>query len=140
MDDFVKLKEWIVILLKNRDVMHKSILSFEEVGDDFIVHKDAGDILFFIRPVLSDIGFLDTISGQAGLVVLNTKKNLDFLVFNWSKFASVKGLCVYFVNPSVDDKWLLYPFTHDQITERSALKRGLLSLFESVPEVLSLNH
>ncbi len=130
----VELKEWAQIYLKNRDVMQKSITGFENLDGDFVVHKASGDVLFLIRPELTDAGeIVEKANANAGLVVLNTKKNVDFVVANWDKLSNLKGLCIYFVNPKLNEKWLLYPFTHNQITERSALKRGLESLFSMVP-------
>ncbi len=134
MDIAAQLKEWAQIYLKSRDAMQKSINGIENLNGDFIVHKSAGDIIFLVRPELSDVSeILAKASGSSGLVVLNTKKNVDFVVSNWDKLAKLKGLCIYFVNPTVNEKWLLYPYTHEQITEKPALKRGLESLFSMVP-------
>lgn len=136
MDVSAELKEWTQIFLKSRDVLQKSITGFENLNGDFIVHKTSGDILILIRPVLQNVDEVVVKSqGSSGLVVLNTKKNVDAVISNWDKLAKLKGLCIYFVNPKTNDKWLLYPFTHNQITERSALRRGLESLFAVVPSV-----
>jgi len=133
MDIVVQLKEWVQIYLKSRDILQKSITGFENLNGDFVVHKTFGDVVFFIRPELKDVEVLQRIAGSAGLVVLNTRKNVDFVVSNWAEFSKLPGLCIYFVNPKADDKWLLYPFTHNQITEKASLKRGLESLFSMVP-------
>lgn len=129
-----ELKEWAQIFLKSRDVLQRSITGFENLNGDFVVHKTAGDVLFLVRPELSNVDeVVEKSSGSAGLVVLNTKKNVDAVIANWEKLAKLKGLCIYFVNPKTNDKWLLYPFTHNQITEKPALRRGLESLFSMVP-------
>lgn len=136
MDVSAELKEWAQIYLKSRDVLQKSILGFESLDGDFIVRKSSGDVLFLVRPELSDSAeIVEKCSGSCGLIVLNSKKNVDFVVSNWDKFAKLRGLCIFFVNHKLNDKWLLYPYTHDQITERSALRRGLESLFSMVPSV-----
>jgi hypothetical protein len=133
MDIASQLKEWAQIYLKSRDILQKSITGFENLNGDFVVHKTSGDVPFFIRPELKDSDVFERITGSAGLVVLNTRKNVDFVVSNWDKLSRLQGLCIYFVNPVVNDKWLLYPFTHNQITEKASLKRGLESLFSMVP-------
>lgn len=115
--------------------MEQLIVSIEDTGKDFILHKNTGDVRFLIRPELGDISEIKTRTGKIGLVVLNSRKNLDFVIANWQTFAALKELCIYFVNPTVNEKWLLYPFTHNQITEKSALKRGLFSLFSMVASV-----
>ncbi len=136
MDVVAQLKEWTQIYLKSRDVIQKAIVGFEDLNSDFVVHKTAGDVLFLIRPELADAGeVVEKATANAGLVVFNTKKNVDFVIANWDKLAKLKGLCIYFVNPKLNEKWLLYPYTHDQITEKAALRRGLESLFSMVPAV-----
>ncbi|VVB80942.1 Uncharacterised protein [uncultured archaeon] len=133
MDVVSQLKEWVQIYLKSRDILQKSIAGFESRDDDFVVHKTTGDVPFFIRPEFADVDeIVQKVSGNAGLVVLNTKKNVDFVVSNWDRLSKLQGLCIYFVNPKSNDKWLLYPFTHNQVTEKASLKRGLESLFSMV--------
>jgi len=131
MDTAAQLKEWMQIYLKSRDAIQKVITGFENLNGDFVVHKNSTDILFLIRPEFTNV---DEIADKAvGLVVLNTKKNLNFVISKWDKLSKLKGLCIYFVNPKSNDKWMLFPYTHDRITEKSALKRGLESLFSMVP-------
>jgi len=114
--------------------MQKTISGFENLNGDFVVHKTTGGVLFLVRPELLNVEeVLQKAAGSAGLVVLNTKKNVDAVLANWDKLAKLKGLCIYFVNPKANEKWLLYPYTHDQITEKPALRRGLESLFSMVP-------
>ena len=130
MDTAAQLKEWMQIYLKSRDAIQKVITGFENLNGDFVVHKNSTDILFLIRPEFTNV---DEIADKAvGLVVLNTKKNLNFVISNWDTLSKLKGLCIYFVNPKSNDKWMLFPYTHDRITEKSALKRGLESLFSMV--------
>lgn len=136
MDVSIELKEWAQIYVKNRDILQKSVLGFDNLNGDFVVRKSSGDVLFLIRPELSDADeIVEKCTGNCSLVILNTRKNVNFVISNWDKFAKLKGLCVFFVNLGLNEKWLLYPYTHDQITERSALKRGLESLFSMVPSV-----
>lgn len=134
MSDVDLLKEWTEIFLRSRDVIQKSIVSIEHLNGDFIVHKSSGDVLFLIRPEFEDVDeVVEKCKSNSGLVVLNTKENVDALISGWDKLSRLKGLCVYFVNPKLNEKWLIYPYTHDQITERAALKTGLHSLFSMVP-------
>ena len=133
MDLSSELKEWAQIFLKSRDILQKSITGFESLNGDFVVHKSSGDSLFLIRPEIKDVAeILEKVTGSAGLVVLNTKKNVDAVIANWEKLSRIQGLCIYFVNPKANEKWLLYPYTHNQITEKPALRRGLESLFSMV--------
>ena len=134
MDIVAELKEWAQIFLKSRDAIQKSITGIENLNGDFIVHKVSGDVLFLVRPELADVDeVVQKAAGNAGLIVLNTKKNVDAVIANWDKLSKLNGLCIYFVNPAANEKWLIYPFTHNQITEKPALRRGLESLFSMVP-------
>ncbi len=134
MDVSAQLKEWTQIFLKSRDVLQKSITGFESLNGDFVVRKSTGDVVFLIRPEFSNADeVVEKAQSNAGLVVLNTKKNVNSVIASWDKLAKLKGLCIYFVNPNLNEKWLLYPYTHDQITEKPALRRGLESLFSMVP-------
>lgn len=131
MDTAAQLKEWVQIYLKSRDAIQKVITGFENLNGDFVVHKNSTDVLFLIRPEFTNT---DEIADKAvGLVVLNTKKNVNFVISKWDTLSKLKGLCIYFVNPKSNNKWMLFPYTHDRITEKSALKRGLESLFSMVP-------
>jgi len=131
----IQLKEWAKIYLKNRDMFQKSIKKFGDLNGDFIVHKSIGNILFLIRPELKSVEELVDKDGGVSLVVLNTKKNVFAVVANWDLLSSKKDLCIFFVNLKFNEKWLLFPFTHNQIIEKSSLKRGLMSLFSSIQTV-----
>lgn len=130
-----QLSEWVKVFLQNRDVFNKVITGFEKVNGDLLVKRSNGDLLVFVRPELDDISDVSVRDGPSVLAVLNSKRNLDAVIKNWDVLSKKKDLCVYFINPNSNDKWLLYPHTHNQITEKSALRRGLESLFSMVPSV-----
>ena len=130
----VDLRDWMKTFFKNRDLFESRIVNFEDVGSDFVVHRSDGDVFVFVRPELSDVSdVVQKDAAKAGLALLNTKKNVAAVISNWDLLSSKKGLCLFFVNPKTNDKWLLYPYTHNQITDRSALKLGLESLFSGCP-------
>ena len=68
-------------------------------------------------------------------------KNLDELYDNWDKYASIVSLKVYFINPSssLEKKWVISPYVHSKISDKSSLKAGLNALFETVEPVLQEN-
>lgn len=132
----MNLTEWTKTLLQSRDAIRQEITSFEDAGNDFIVHKKTGDTRFLIRPEFTSPQELTAHANEAlSLVLLNTKKNLNAVIAHWQELASIKQLCIYFVNPQTNDKWLLYPHTHNQITEKTALRKGLETMFAEVPQV-----
>lgn len=130
-----QLSEWVRVFLQNRDVFNKVITGFEKVDGDLLVRRTNGDLLVFVRPELGDVSDISSRDGPCALALLNSRQNLDSVIKNWDVLAKKKDLCVYFINPNSNDKWLLYPYTHNQITEKPALRRGLESLFAMVPSV-----
>ena len=85
-------------------------------------------------PVIKDIELPDS-SDYSSLVVLNNKENLKKVIEDWSKLTKDPKFRIFFVNPCVNKRWIIYPYTHNRITEKSALKPGLNALFESVESI-----
>ena len=135
MDMREKLSEWVEVFLKNRDVFNRIITGFEKVNGDILVKRTTNDLFVFVRPELERVDDVSSRDGPCVLAVLNNKRNLDVIIKNWDALSKKKELCVYFVNPLANDKWLLFPHTHNQITEKSALRKGLESMFSMVPSV-----
>ncbi|MBW3019256.1 hypothetical protein KY329_03665 [Candidatus Woesearchaeota archaeon] len=130
------LKDWILTYLKNRDLYEGNIKSFEDTGaDSFVVHRTDGDTFYLVMDILHDAGRIVKESKKLCVITLNKKSNVSFVVDHWDSLKSFRNLCFYFVNPETNDKWVVYPCTHDLITEKAALKKGLMGLFESIPEV-----
>jgi hypothetical protein len=130
-----KLTEWFEIYLKNRDIILKKLVSIEKKDNVLnVTFKDKVQT-FFIYLNHSDID-LDIIKKEQNpsIVLLNSEKNLSYLLSEWSKLITMPKLSVYFVNPfsETDKKWIIFPYTHHQITEKESFANGLRSLFESV--------
>ncbi len=131
------LKEWIVNYLKSRDAMTKQITSIRNDSEnvDVFVEGSLKNQYVIIQPELNDISKLDSLKDKhVVLVTANTKQNVEFLITNWDVIAKYQHLCLYFVNPdsSLDKRWIIYPATHNRITERKALRKGLESMFSTV--------
>jgi len=133
------LVDWIINFLKNKDLFLKNIELVEKKKDGFDVYVKFRDKeqFFIVEPLIEDVnkilGKFD--SGRYfGLVMFNTAGNFNVLVQNWNKFVEFKHLCIYFVNPfsQLDKKWIIYPYTHNNICERGSLEKGLKAMFEMV--------
>ncbi|MBW2989002.1 hypothetical protein KY358_01655 [Candidatus Woesearchaeota archaeon] len=136
------LTEWIINFLKNRDSFTGKIELIEKGKGGFDVHVKYKDKeqFFIVKPIIKDIDEMITKfdeDGYFGLAVFNTRANLDALLKNWDKLARFKRLGVYFVNPfsKTDKRWIVYPYTHNNICERGALEKGLNSMFEMVEQM-----
>ncbi len=129
--------DWIVEFLKNKDAVVRQITNVRKnaEGVDVVIEGSLKNQFVVVQPVLSDLAKLDALKDKhAVLVTANTKENVEFLISNWNVLAKFPHLCVYFVNPnsSTDKRWVIFPATHDRITERRALRKGLESMYATV--------
>jgi len=135
-----ELKDWIMHYLKSKDIFEKTIVDIKENVDgyDFLIkHKDK-DQYVLVLPLLEDLGALEKKCNEKNIIIVvsNIRANLNFLLKNWLRLATHRRLCFYFVNNKshTDQRWIIYPYIHNAINDRSALKKGLEALFASVGE------
>jgi len=140
------LVDWIETYLKNHDLIARQIEKIERQQGkfDLIVHHKTGKIkIVVVKEILDNFESIIKEFGEEEpntehiLVILNNKENIHKLVEKWSILYPRKNLAVYFVNPfsKTDTKWVIYPHTHDRITEKPSLKPGLESLSLNVEEI-----
>jgi hypothetical protein len=132
------LVNWFEIYLKNRDIILRKIVSIEKNDNIFkVVFKDKIQI-FYIFLNHMDIN-LELIKKEKNpsIVLINSPGNFSYLIGSWSKLIIIPSLSIYFVNPfsETDKKWIIFPYTHHQITENESLVNGLRSLYESVEQI-----
>ena len=127
------IKDWAVSFVKYKDAVMKKYSSVSKSAFGVLaVLKKGGEEKYLCFVSLDD---LDVASlSDEKIICLNKKSNLDWLITNWSSLIDKDSLFI-FVNPSKSESWALHPKNHHIITDKAALKSGLLSLFESVSEV-----
>jgi len=134
------LRDWTLHHMKGRDAIERSILEIKEdhKGYDLVIRKKDKDQFILVIPLLENLAALEKKLNDKNVIVIvsNSKPNLSFLLKNWLRLATHRKLCFYFVNPksAADKRWIIYPYVHNSITEKSALKKGLEALFASVEE------
>jgi len=125
------IKDWLIPYLQSRDQIRREI-------DKIIEHDKKIEVVyktktrdFLLCPTFPEDLLIEN---HITIVTLNTKKNLQILIEKWNKFASYDDLNIYFINPfsTTEHKWVIFPYTHSKITEKSSLKIGLESLFSTV--------
>ncbi len=129
------LTTWTLEWLKHKDMMVKHIVSIEQKPGVLLVKKTTGEqkILVLSHNELKEK--MDEIkTGIVCIVMLNTRDTVEEVFQYWTELVKNPALSVIFAHPTKNEKWALYPTTHDSITEKSVLKKGLFSLFESVSE------
>ena len=142
MDTHSLLAEWTLEFVKNKDITSRRIKAIEhnKNGFDMCVRYNDKEQCFAIahslentRQVMQRIGHESCVA----IVTLNSGKNLDFLFRNWNDFARFKFLSIIFVNPlsSLDKKWIIVPYLHDRICDKSSLELGLKSIAQAVEQI-----
>lgn len=135
-----ELAEWTGNYIRNKDIITRSILGIESNKDgwDFIVHTKSGDRMYLVVPSIEsfDDALKRTGENNVCIVAYNTKANLERISESWGELAALPKLSLMMVNPDsqLDKRWTIFPHTHDKITEKPALKKGLKAMFETVEE------
>jgi len=136
------LKDWLYRFIVNRDLIPKKIDNIADENSLLITNlKNGNKRAFLVIPFLEDV---DAVFKElkdypnCAVVVYNSKKNMDSVVKHWEKLIKFnKHFSIYFVNPfsRMDKKWIVYPYTHNMISDKKGWKEGLLSLYNNVEEV-----
>jgi hypothetical protein len=130
-----ELKEWSINFVKHRDMFNKKLVDFKVLQDMIEFEFKDKKHLYIILPDLGD-GLKERVKdGFITIVCLNKKNNLDYVIKNWNMFIKNKKLNLIFVNPHINDKWILNPSVHDMVSDHESLTQGLKTLFEGVQEV-----
>lgn len=132
------MMEWFETYIKHKDILAKKIEKIDKHPDKLIVtYKDKTQKFYFF-PDLIEFDE-DSIKGidNPSIVMINSQHNLKHLLKIWPKLIKNTKLSVYSINPfaSGDTKWIVFPYTHHQITEHDALETGLTSMFEMVEPI-----
>ena len=132
------LREWAVSYLKHRDMIAKNIVNIKEEQDRVIVKLKDKEQVFLIRPTADDSVVQEINKDKnIGIVMLNSKENLDFLIKNWSKLIKFEKLTIFFTNPfsELEKKWFVSPYIHNKICDKDSLNLGLKTMFETVETI-----
>lgn len=136
------LTEWIISFLKHKDMITRNILDIQEnkEGFDIIVKTKEKKQYYMIIPFIDNINEITqrlNKEDRFGLVIYNNKENLKKIINNWEVLSTYPNFCIFFVNPSsnLEKKWIIYPYTHNKITEKKSLDTGLKTMFETVENI-----
>ncbi len=121
------LVEWTVLYVKHKDVLTKKIVDVKNEKDHFLFTYKDGPVKVYALEKLN----VPAINTKAIIATLQTKENVDFLIKHWKEFSSHQGLTMVFVNLKTQEKWLIHPHTHSQISE-AKFELGVKSLASSV--------
>ena len=135
------LNEWIIRFIKNKDLVLKRIVDIKETDEGILVTEKEKKVLMIVEKDLSNFKkSLEKLKEYdfCSLVVYNTKDNFDILIKNWDELSSFKRhFSIYFVNPfsTLEKRWVIFPYTHNMLTEKENLKLSLKSIAELVDQI-----
>lgn len=126
----------MIRFLKNRDILMKTIEKIEKKEGIIVVKHKTKKQIILIQPFIRNKNLLKSISNKDHITILtlNTKENLDFVMNNWKQLVKNPKLNIYFVNPfsKMEKKWVIFPYTHNLVSDKASLRQGILSLFNTV--------
>ncbi len=132
------LREWAIGYVKHRDMIAKNIVDIKEEQDKVIVKFKDKEQVFLIRPIVNDSVIQEINKDKnTGIIMLNSKENLNFLINRWNKLVKFEKLALFFINPfsELEKKWLISPYVHNKVCDKDSLKLGLKTMFETVESI-----
>lgn len=128
----VDLLEWCEHYIRSRDAMERKLVKLERVGESILAtYKDRA-----VRWLpMAQLAVPAENEGNVSVVTLQTQANFNTLVSEFAVLAENPGLTILFINPSLNEKWVLKPAVHASVADKSTLKSGLQTLYQTVPPV-----
>lgn len=141
---FDGLKQWALLYVKHRDINVKKIADIKDTDYGFLVANNDGTATScVIQVLLGDInrGFIQATAAadkkSVLIVTLSNDDNIRAAYRMWEVIAANPGLLIVFVNPfsSQEEKWVLKPFLHNKVCDRTSLLQGLKAMAELVEPI-----
>ena len=129
------LLSWTEAFLRYKDAIQRKIQEIKinkEEKEIKVKQKDGTEQLYKCIDELEKTHIKEAENKR--IVCLNTKNNLNWLIENWQELKETETIII-FSNPKKTAHWTVTPKTHNKITEKGAIKQGLKTLFESIPEI-----
>jgi hypothetical protein len=124
----LECKVWVRKFIDYKNSFQRDVLEVKETQKGFDVKTKSGDIQYV---VFDDLSKKEPNFTSERVVCLNNIKNVNWLGLNWDVLAKTNAVFL-FVNPDKNEHWTIRPRHHNLIAERKDIKRGLLTLMESI--------
>jgi len=126
------LKEWTVHFVKNKDLLQKKLVSYEEKDNIIAFHFKNVDKEYLLVENLNEsvLSFVKH-PGFKNVVCSAKKENLKFLIDNWTELKKIENFNFIFVNVRNNVCWIINPFVHNKICDDSSLILGLKSMYSN---------
>lgn len=136
------LVDWTISFIKNKDITSKKIEKIENGKSGFdlyVKYRDREQYFIIAQRIIEIDSIIQKLNNSSyfSIVTLNSKENFEIILRNWSKLINFKFLNIIFVNPfsEMDKRWIIFPYTHQKISDESSLKNGLKAMFEMVEPI-----
>jgi hypothetical protein len=127
------LVTWAEHYLRARDAFERKMVSMEKTDTGLVVTYKNRKLVVVAQDKLDDT--VATSKDEILLVTAQTDANFAALLKAFAAFAEKKDLTVVFVNPKLNEKWLLKPAIHASVADKESLKAGLTTMFQAVPTI-----
>jgi hypothetical protein len=124
------LREWLLLYLRHRDAYARKLQRIEEKGDEIVCAYLDHQVRVYALERLQ----VPRVTGKTVVATLQTRENVEFLLKHWGEFERLKELTIIFVNPARNEKWLLKPALHSQISE-GKVDQGIWSIADGIAYV-----
>jgi len=127
--------QWAEVFIKYKDAVKRQneSVTVDEKNNKIVVLKKNGVKEVHVCVDDLDVLVISELSNEK-VACLNKRSNLDWLIKNWNEIIKTKAAFT-FVNPAMSESWSIHPQLHHHITDKVALKPGLLALFNSISKV-----
>ncbi|MBI3033279.1 hypothetical protein HYY69_07420 [Candidatus Woesearchaeota archaeon] len=131
------LHEWLKEYIKHRNLMKQDIIKIDDKPSIISVqYKTKKHVYIIVTDAIKLLDHLNIVKDNThlSLIVPNQKQFVEAMIKAWDKIIIFPLLSIFFVNPQAlgEKKWIIYPSTHNSISDKASLETGLMSLFQGV--------
>lgn len=131
----MELIEWASHYIDYANSFKKDLLSKKNEGNKIeCEYKVKGKVTYIVAEHLDENTVKESLNGNIVIVTLNRKENAKYMLEKWQDYIKNKALKIMFSNPTLNLQWTVIPYLHNNFTDPAALKTGIKTLFESIPE------
>ena len=127
------LKEWVIHHVKQKDLVKKDLVSYKEEKDRVVCdYKEGRKGTYYCSENL-ELSKMKAVKDDetVNFVCVCNEHNFKILVSNWDLFKTKQNLTFIFLNPGLEEKWIIKPFVHAKIADPVTLKQGLRTMYDT---------
>ena len=128
----MKLTEWVVQHVKQKDIIKGDLTSYKEEQSKVVCEYKETKATYFCEENLSLEKIKSVNDNETNFFVCKgNEHDFKLLTDNWNLFKTKKNLAFIFLNPSMQEKWVIKPYVHSKIAQAATLKQGLRTMYDT---------